>query len=336
MHPRNSFVCGLRKRGFLLAKISSLFFFFFLLTACKESQKAVTQNHQKIFTPFREFPLPSSIDFAGEKVPLEKEYIYEIWDREFTITVWDHRQIYLWLKRAGRYFPYIEKKIEEYNLPNDLKYIAVAESALLQNASSHVGARGIWQFIKPTARRWGLVVNRQVDERLNPHKATEKALKYLNYLYKKFGNWTLAAAAYNMGETRLTRFMKGQKMNSYYDLHLPAETQRYVFKILSIKSIFEHPTHFYHQIPAERIYQAMKGVNFQLYFDRVIEISDISQKLGVSYKFFKILNPHFTKNSIPKGEQTIVLFPKQKDRLVDFLESRIKKKGNDQKKNEQS
>ena len=109
-------------------------------------------------------------------IPLENPQVWEMLDREFNITVWDRAQVFMYLKRAGRYFPYIEKKLSEAGMPMDLKYLAVAESALLTHSQSRKGAKGMWQFMKLAARSSGLRKDRIVDERLNFEHSTERPL----------------------------------------------------------------------------------------------------------------------------------------------------------------
>jgi len=142
-------------------------------------------------------PLPESLSLCHEPIPLENRKTLDMLDREFTIAVWDRAQVFLWLKRAGRYFPYIDEKVAEAGLPEDLKYVAVAESALITDIKSSRRALGLWQFVSRTARRYGLQRNRLIDERLDFERSTEAAMRYLKRLHSEFGNWTLAIAAYN-------------------------------------------------------------------------------------------------------------------------------------------
>jgi hypothetical protein len=126
-------------------------------TAEESSNPAVLSN----------FPLPGSINLCHEPIPLENRKILDRLDREFTIAVWDRAQVFMWLKRAGRYFPYIEEKLAEAGIPGDLKYVAVAESALITDIKSRKRAVGLWQFMSRTARSYGLQKNRLIDERLD-------------------------------------------------------------------------------------------------------------------------------------------------------------------------
>jgi peptidoglycan lytic transglycosylase D len=199
------------------------------------------------FQAVHDFSLPRTLTLCGEMIPLENPHVWEMLDREFNITVWDRAQVFMYLKRAGRYFPYIEKKLSEAGMPMDLKYIAVAESALLTHSRSRVGAKGMWQFMRLAARSNGLRRDRIVDERLNFEHSTKAAIKYLKYLKRKFNTWPLALAAYNGGETRIRKAIREQKTRDYYRLNLPLETERYVFRIAAIKIVMDNPARYgYH------------------------------------------------------------------------------------------
>ncbi|MBW2174132.1 MAG: lytic transglycosylase domain-containing protein, partial [Deltaproteobacteria bacterium] len=140
------------------------------------------------------------MEFCGEQVPLEIQEVRERLEKEVLLSAWNRPQVILWLKRVPRYFPHIEEMLEESKMPDDLKYLPVVESAFLPHARSNKKAVGFWQFMSATGRKYGLVVNRQVDERRNFFASTRAALKYLKELHSIFGSWTLAVAAYNMGE----------------------------------------------------------------------------------------------------------------------------------------
>ena len=128
---------------------------------------------QSLEPSFNDYPLPGALALCGEPIPLEIDAVWEMLDREFTMMVWDRAQVFLWLKRAGKYFPFIERKLAEANMPDDLKYLAVAESSLLTYVRSSAGAAGSWQFMAETGRRHGLRKDRSVDERLSFEHATE-------------------------------------------------------------------------------------------------------------------------------------------------------------------
>ncbi|MCK5815042.1 MAG: lytic transglycosylase domain-containing protein, partial [Flavobacteriaceae bacterium] len=180
--------------------------------------------------------IPKGINFANELVPVEKADIKERMDRELLVNAYWQSNALLLMKRAHKYFPIIEPILAEYGVPNDFKYLALIESGLM-NVTSPSGAKGFWQIMKATAKENGLEVNSNVDERYNIEKATVVACKYLVKSHKKFGSWTLAAAAYNAGNTGVSRRLKSQHVTDYYDLLLTEETSRYVFRIVAVKEI---------------------------------------------------------------------------------------------------
>jgi len=212
---------------FLIIFIGGFFLFF------KKEEK--TPNF--IFS----YPEESKINFAWEKVPLSWEYFYnkERFDKEFLISSNTLYQFYLYVKRYPLYIPYIEDKLKEHNIPDDFKYLAIAESALKNDVVSSAWAAWIWQFMPETAERFWLQVNDYVDERYNFEKSTDAAIAYFQKLYEIFWNRTLVAAAYNRWENGILRALEDQNVSSYYDLYLNEETSRYVFRILAIKYLIE-------------------------------------------------------------------------------------------------
>src|SRR5210317_1374791 len=174
------------------------------------------------------------LDFCGEPLPLNNPDVRERLEKELLLILWNRPQVILWLKRSTRYFRYIEKTLAQNNMPEDLKYIAVVESALLPHAGSSQGAVGYWQFLKRTGIHYGLTIDRNIDERRNFFASTKAAVAYLQNLHDLFGSWTLASAAYNIGEERLQDEKTRQKVNSYYDFYLPSETQRHILKIIAV------------------------------------------------------------------------------------------------------
>ena len=147
---------------------------------------------------------------CGDEVPLQDPEVREDLDREFNIVLWNRTQTTMWLKRAARYFPYLEKRLQEANLPDDLKYVVLVESDLRMNARSHAGACGPWQFMKPAANRFMLKTDDKIDDRYDLSRATDAALQYFKTLYRTFHNWPLAIAAYNCGEGRVKKAMDEQ------------------------------------------------------------------------------------------------------------------------------
>jgi membrane-bound lytic murein transglycosylase D len=185
--------------------------------------------------------LQAPVLLCDEKVPMDNPSVAERFEKEMLLAMDNRAQLILWLKRSTRYFPYIEKTLRQHNLPDDLKYLAVAESALRVHAGSSKGALGVWQLMPQTAEKYGLQVNDDIDERRQPYVSTSAAVAYLKDLFDQFGSWSLSLAAYNMGAERLEAELLEQGINDYYRLYLPLETQRFIFRILAIKMIFQAP-----------------------------------------------------------------------------------------------
>jgi len=253
----------------------------------------------------RDFSLPKTLSLCGEMIPLENPQVWEMLDREFNITVWDRAQVFMYLKRAGRYFPYIEKKLSEAGMPMDLKYLAVAESALLTHSRSRKGAKGMWQFMRLAARSNGLRKDRIVDERLNYEHSTRAAIKYLKSLKRKFNSWPIALAAYNGGETRVRRAIREQKTSDYYRLNLPLETERYIFRIAAIKIVMENPARYGYHLSPERGYKPPKYNIIHVNIKKTIYITEFAEFFSTDYKAVKELNPQFLKSYLPAGKYTV-------------------------------
>jgi len=250
-------------------------------------------------------PLPDSVSLCGEVVPLERQVIRERLDREFTIMVWDRPQIFLWLKRANRYFPYIEKQLKQSGLPDDLKYLAVAESSLLTHARSSAGASGYWQFMPKTATEKGLKRDSYRDERYSLEHSTAAALTYLKQCYDIFGSWTLAMAAYNCGERRVRQAIDQQKTTDYFRLKLPNETERYIFRIAAIKIVLENHERYGYRISDEDRYLPPDFDEVQVKLKYKINIPDCAIAAGIDYKTIRELNPQFKNYYFPRGTYTV-------------------------------
>ena len=250
---------------------------------------------------FPYFPCPDNLSLCGEAVPLEEQSVREALDREFVIIVWSRAQTTMWLKRAHRYFPELEKKLKNRNLPEDLKYVALIESDLRLEARSHAGAMGPWQFMGPTAQRFQLKITPTVDERLDFGYATDAALNYLKILRQQLGNWALALAAYNCGEGRVQREMENQRVTNYYHLALPEETERYVFRILAAKVVLESPGTYGFHIPPEGLYGPLEYDQAEAILTQEIMVRSLAAACGTYYKAFKEMNPWIKGTSLPPG-----------------------------------
>ncbi len=180
------------------------------------------------------------LSFATEKIPTEEASVEKKLKRALKAHSYARIRTHKLHSKAAAWFPQIEPILEAYSIPEDFKYLPLVESGLVEG-TSHRGASGHWQFMPATARAFGLKVNAQVDERQDVRKSTVAACKYLRALYREFGNWTLVAAAYNVGEGSLKRSMRNQNQGNYYRLKLNAETASYVYKLVSVKEIIENP-----------------------------------------------------------------------------------------------
>ncbi|MBW1917879.1 MAG: lytic transglycosylase domain-containing protein [Deltaproteobacteria bacterium] len=256
------------------------------------------------------YELPKRLTLCGEVVPVHDRAVWEAMDKEFIIVVWNRIQTTLWLKRATRYFPDIEKKLRQARLPDDLKYVALVESDLRPEARSPRDAWGPWQIIKATANRFDLKTEKHLDERLDFDAATEAALQYLKFLHRKFGNWALALAAYNCGEGRLQKEIAEQGVRDYYRLSLPEETERYVLRIIAAKIVLGQPAHYGYEIPADQLYPPLEYDQVKFILHRQVHLRQVAQACGTYFKAIKGLNPQiqgyvlvpgFYRLKVPRG-----------------------------------
>ncbi|SPJ14077.1 Lytic transglycosylase, catalytic [Syntrophobacter sp. SbD2] len=252
-------------------------------------------------------PPPNSIDLCGEPVPLERQDVYERFDKEVTLIVYNHAQVYLWLKRMERYFPIIEERLHQYNLPEDLKYVAIVESDLLPDACSPKGAAGPWQFMPGTGAAYGLGRSGSVDKRYDFEHSTESAFLLLSDLYKKYHSWSLAIAAYNCGDRRILDESRIQGSRDYYDLKLPHETERYVFRILAVKAVLSNPNQYGYDLPKGWGYMEFRLDRVSVSLSRPVPIQTIANAAGTTYREIKRLNPIFRSYDIPAGNHQINL-----------------------------
>ena len=239
---------------------------------------------------------PLYMELAGERVPLEKADVKEHMDRELLVnTYWQSNGLLL-VKRANKFFPIIEPLLKKYGVPDDFKYLCVAESALI-NIPSSKGAAGYWHFMPATGREYGLEVNRNVDERYNLEKSTRVAAEYLKKAKKSLGSWTLAAAAYNAGNGRISQRLRQQKVDNYYDLLLNSETSRYVFRILALKEVLGNPSKYGFVYDKEDLYTYPK--TYEVKVDTTItNITNFAKKHEITYKDLKLVNPWLRESKL--------------------------------------
>jgi membrane-bound lytic murein transglycosylase D len=251
--------------------------------------------------------IPGPLDFCGESVALDIQDVRERLEKEMLLILWDRPQIALWLKRSGRFLPIIEKMLEAQNMPSDLKYIAIIESALRPHAGSKKGAIGFWQFIEATGRKHGLTINSEKDERRNIFRSTEAAISYFKQLYEIFGSWTLAAAGYNMGEQGLQSEILAQRTDNYYHLYLPLETQRYVLRAICAKIICSAPDAYGFHFTTADIYPPLQFDRIRLECFQETPISIVAQAANTYFKMIKDLNPEIRGHFLAAGSHWILV-----------------------------
>ncbi|MBI1734505.1 MAG: transglycosylase SLT domain-containing protein [Candidatus Rokubacteria bacterium] len=263
--------------------------------------------------------LPEAISFAGTSVPLDRWDVAERLEREFFLALAERAQVILWLKRSARYFPYIEERLAAAGLPDDLKYVAVVESSLLPAAYSSAHASGIWQFIPDTGRRYGLRVAAAWDDRRDPERSTSAALAYLKDLHARFGDWPLALAAYNAGEGRVGGAMRSQRVSTYYQLALPTETERYVFRILAAKLILDEPARYGLGVPLEERYAPHATEVVTVPVTGSLPVQDLAAAAGSFYREIRVLNPAIVGDRLPEGSYDVRIPTGAETRLVAML-----------------
>lgn len=274
--------------GFVLA--------FFLLNnkvgAENYEENAVVSQLPQIIEPV---DLNQSFSFAGEVMP-DNFDTKERLDRELSVNAYWQSSTLLNLKASYRFFPTMERILAENGVPDDFKFLAVAESSL-RNVTSPANAKGFWQFRKLAAKEMGLEVNDEVDERYHVEKATEAACKYLNQLYRRFGNWTNAAAAYNIGPTNFSRILKKQGEDNFFNLNLTDETSRYVFRLMAIKTILKNPNNFGFYVDDFEKYEPFKY--YEVTVDKSVSSwGDFAKQYGTTYRMLKVYNPWLRENKL--------------------------------------
>ena len=252
------------------------------------------------------YKIPQPVVFCGDTLDLADPIIKEAVEREFYVLLTNQAQVLLYLKRTQKYFPMIESYLQQAELPADIKYLAVHESALLPTIRSKSHAVGIWQFMRSTARLCNLNINSYIDERRDPERATQAAMIFIKNLYNQHQNWPLVLAAYNGGQGRIIRAVEKQRSNSFFDLSLPEETERYYFKIVATKIILSHPKNFGIYLEDHEYYLPQE--NYRIEFtiqDNSMQLNEIADICGLTLGQFKELNPSFIKSYLPYGKYTM-------------------------------
>jgi membrane-bound lytic murein transglycosylase D len=274
------------------------------------------KTRELYFTPTQ---LPDKLDFAGEGVPLENFDVREALDRELLSCAYFHSQTILFLKKLPRYYHIIEPILKKNNIPDDFKFLALAESAFLDKAYSPAGAIGIWQFMKQAALAHGLEINNEVDERYNIEKATQAACNYLNDSYTRYGNWTMVAASFNAGLNGIDKQIEIQDSKNYYDLLLNEETARYLFRILSLKLVMSDPEKYGFRVDEKDKYPIIPTKEVKV-TGSITDMADFAHSNGINYKILKYFNPWLRQPSLknPYGKTYLLKIPEPGFRKFEF------------------
>jgi len=266
--------------------------------AFKSNANANPFRTESMDAEWRPPALPEQLSFAGEAVPLERWDVKERLDREVLFNAYNRANILFLLKLSNRYFPIISERLKAAGVPDDFKYLCIAESNLLPGAVSGVGATGFWQFMGGTAPGYGLEANSQVDERMDVAKSTDAACQYLKTAYAKFGTWTAAAASYNCGMGGYNGQATFQQTKYYYDLHLPEETNRYLFRILAFKHILENADALGFKVDDKDLYSEIP-VRTVTVTSSIPNLAQFAIDNGTTYKILRLLNPWIRGKSLP-------------------------------------
>lgn len=307
-----------KKLSLVLAIIAVLIFITLTYLVCNQVKIKNYISHEPVtdtmvfsegMTWVTPVPIPDTIRFAGEDVPLHIFYVKEQLDRELTVNTYWHSSTLLMLKRAARWFPVIEPILKEQGIPEDFKYLALIESSLM-NVVSPSGAAGFWQFLEKTGKEYGLEIDREVDERYHAVKATAAACRYNRKAYERLGSWTLVAASYNAGQRRISQAVEDQGTRNYYEMYLSDETSRYVFRALAVKLIYESPEKYGFKLQKGDLYDPhtyrVKTVNSTIHSLPVWAIEH-----GISYRMLKELNPWLRsdKLTVRRGNSYQIALP---------------------------
>ena len=313
-----------RKTTYILIAIIIVLFgaigftYFYLSTKIKDAIHQqpiiITENERRIYSP----PIPEVLDFCGEKVPLDDFDVKERIEREFLVNTYWHSATLLYLKRANRWFPIIEPILKKNGIPDDFKYMSVAESGLI-NSVSPDGATGFWQLMEATAKKYCLEVSKEVDERYDVEKSTQAACDYLNEAKSKFKNWTLAGASYNYGVNGIENQILRQGTKSYYNLYLNDETYRFVARIVALKEIFRDPKKYGFYFSKDELYPQIEVEEVKVNTP-IKDLVEFARQHKINYKFLKVFNPWLRNNSLSNKSRKSYIFKIPKPGEVKIIE----------------
>jgi hypothetical protein len=249
--------------------------------------------------------LPDFLMLCDKKVPIFRDDVRERFERELFLILENKGLLTTIVKRYFKHLPMINEELQKQSLPSDLIFLAVAESYLNPRSVSSASAAGMWQFIKETGKREGLTINDDIDERYNVRKSTQSALTHLKRLYADSNDWFIAMASYNAGAARLKEVIENQNTRDFFDMFLPEETERYVFRIIVLKEIILNRGRYGIDISEQELYKPLMLTDVTLETEREIHSNILAQAMEVSYRTFRINNLHIRKYKMPKGSYRI-------------------------------
>jgi len=306
--------------GFLLGLVLMIFVFAISDTKTSDQDyRNLFNRYTKVFVP----EVPAKVNFAGEEVPLQVYFVRKSLEREIIAGTFMHSSTIQMLKRAYRWFPVIESILKKNDIPDDFKFLAVAESNL-GNVVSPSGAEGPWQFLNATGQKYGLEINADVDERYNLEKATQAACDYFKDAYAQYKNWTLVAASYNRGMDGISKAIEKQKVSNYYDLYVNDETARYIYRIIAFKQVYTYPTR-YGFYTVECDFYPPVTTRIIAIDSTVKDLPGLAFKLKINYKILRELNPWLQSYTLPNKSKKIYILKLPKDPSSLLYENLLKK-----------
>ncbi len=265
--------------------------------------------------------LPDHLVLCDKKIPIFRGDIRERFERELFQLLENRGLITIIVKRYYKYLPMMTEEVARMGVPTDLVYLAVTESYLNPRAVSKANAGGMWQFMKETGKLEGLVVNDIVDERFNMKKSTRSALGHLKKLNAQFNDWLLAMAAYNAGPGRVREAIDNQMTRDFFDMYLPEETERYVFRILALKEIIANKERYGFRVDEKELYRPALLSEVVIESSHEFDSCILAKAMEVSYRTYRNNNLHLRRYKLPKGVYRVNVPTEKKDSFIKKMKS---------------
>ncbi len=303
------------------AALTLAFFILFSLTYCVLKVFVYPPLNNTISYSLNNFNsnrvnIPVNLNFCGENIPANNYEIQQNLEKEFFNNKYWKSSSPILFAKAQKWFPYIEPILKQQGVPDDFKYLAVIESHL-SNIVSPAGAAGFWQLVPNSARAYDLEVNQYVDERYDVEKSTVAACKHIKDAYKEFNNWTLAAAAYNMGIGGVKNALKKQNATNYFSLLLNAETKSFVYRILAYKTLFSSPQHFGIKKKKWNYFQKIPMQHIKV-DSSISNLSAFAKKINCTKAIIKFYNPWLIQDELHNPEKNTYVFKIPKNLKADY------------------